>query len=102
MRARTSKPCVGRATRSAAPRRQPRAAYEPDRGELVIVNLQQLEPARTAIARAEVRERLIEFWTLVFEAELRADLRDAPAAFRAAVSMENAEGRAHAEDAVAR
>lgn len=37
------------------------------------IKAQQLEVAPT-IARAEVRETLVELWAQIFEAELRADL----------------------------
>lgn len=40
----------------------------------MIIRSPQLEPARTDVTRAELREQLIELWARVFERELRADL----------------------------
>ena len=41
---------------------------------VIVKGHQQLDDARTAVTRAELREQLIELWAAVFERELRAEL----------------------------
>ena len=41
---------------------------------MIVKGHQQLEAARTAVTRAELREELIELWAQIFERELRSDL----------------------------